>query len=285
MRAEDCHLCDVLLCISEISTVMQTNELPFWRRLKWRETTDMPRGLHSLQRHSLLSTFLIFSLYSRVKSYWHEWKHIKLEKTTQRLLWSLHSVQWVFVDLIGPVNVTLQLCSLHYRRDKSIPASGSTSSPWMAVPSRLSSNLPTALRKGTTFPGFSQHGSDSGSLHTTCLSPPVSSTSPWWSGWQRRDWVCVGWIELKTCLFFLCVMQHKATAQRLETYSIADNPSSSKVQSVKGGFITWLIFSMQKHVMTSDKWLDHQVSVSLVTECVLFNFFKKFLSFNICYDP
>lgn len=99
----------------------------------------------------------------------------------------------------------------------------------------------------------------------------VSTMSPWWNGWHRRCWVYDGWIELRICQFFHCVMSQQVTAQRFELlFSFFMNNSSVFFNGFTEVFCIDLIFPIQKHVMTSEKWLDRQVRrASLSVMCQL----------------
>lgn len=100
----------------------------------------------------------------------------------------------------------------------------------------------------------------------------MSITSPWWNGWRRRGWVSAGWIELRTRPFSHSVMSQQVNARRYDCCCKLFFSLLQSVPHIKNDFFKLnFIFSIQKHVMTAEKWLDRQVSASLNKGFVILN--------------
>lgn len=212
---------NVLLAIFEILSMWING---FYFRGRVMRQTDLPQVLIRIHQHCLFSTS-IFSLCSLLKSCcscW-VWQHMKTSALcclVLNIIATVHAVHYVFVYykfnlpceckhtvmlfifLDGPEQ---SLCQTLCRHSRWKLLNNWTETTWQFWKEVLLKFLKLIITLYLSW--FTQ-------LFAYCLSYlilPASITWQWWNGWRRRGWACVGWIELKTCPFFHCVMSLQVT--------------------------------------------------------------------------
>lgn len=167
------------------------------------------------------------------------------------LVW-VHPVRCVssFSLQMGQINPSVRLYV--------VTVDGSSITTELRPPDSLEKRFP---RTGQTPSGSLRDRTLTASTLFFACFPAATSTSPWWSGRPPRSWASAGSTGLRTRPSFHFVTSRRAPAKRSEGAGLTGcfAPFQELGNSLRCLFV-FFPRNFQKHVMTSDKWLDRLVS-------------------------